>query len=258
MISKMQQVVSRAEWNLARRALLDREKKLTRLRDEVSRERRELPWVKVEKPYAFDAGDGTRTLADLFDGRGQLMVYHFMFGPRWEEGCKSCSFFSDHVDPMLLHLAHRDVSFAAVSRAPIERIESFKKRMGWKFPWVSSGRNDFNQDYHVSPTEQEKAKGKMVHNYGEIDVHLEDLPGLSVFARDAGGGICHTYSTYARGLDPLIGAYHFLDLVPKGRDEEGLVHSMSWVRHHDNYGPDYKVDAKSPYVQPRDVGDCCP
>lgn len=251
------QVVSREVWTQARVALLEKEKALTRRRDELSRERRELPWVSVEKPYRFTGPDGTRTLADLFDGRSQLAVYHFMFGPRWEAGCASCSFLGDHFNGMGIHLAHRDVSFAAVSRAPIGRIEAFKSRMGWTFPWVSSEGTDFNQDFHVTPSEQEKAAGKMQYNFSEGPIFLEDLPGLSVFAKGGDGRVFHTYSTYARGLDPILGTYQILDFVPKGRDEDGLVHSMAWVRHHDRYGAGYVVDPKTPYVPPKDVDGCC-
>ena len=229
-------VVTRNEWLAARERHLEEEKKLTRLRDELSRQRRELPWVKVTKNYIFDAPDGKRTLADLFDGRSQLVVYHFMFGPEWEEGCKSCSFLSDHIDGAVVHLAHRDVTLLAVSRAPLPRIEAFKRRMGWRFPWVSSYRNDFNFDFHVSFTKDQTAKGKVYYNYETESFPSEEGPGISVFFKDGAGEVFHTYSSYARGLDMLVGAYNYLDLVPKGRDEDDLPFTMDWVRHHDRYG----------------------
>jgi predicted dithiol-disulfide oxidoreductase (DUF899 family) len=228
-------VVSEAEWLVARRDLLAREKELTRLRDEVSRHRRELPWVRVEKEYVFDGPDGKETLADLFDGSSQLIVYHFMFGPDWEEGCKSCSYLADHFDGTNWHLPHRDVTFVVISRAPLSQIEAFKKRMGWRFKWVSSCGNDFNFDYHVSATKEEQEKGKMYYNYTMQEIDTEEWPGLSVFYKDESGDVFHTYSTYARGLDILVGAYNFLDLVPKGRDEDNLNFIMEWVRHHDRY-----------------------
>ena len=228
-------VVSRDEWLIARKDLLTREKELTRLRDEVSRHRRELPWVKIDKEYVFDGPDGKETLADLLDGRSQLIVYHFMLGPGWEEGCKSCSYLADHFDGANWHLPHRDVTFVVVSRALLSEIEPFKKRMGWRFKWVSSHGNDFNFDYHVSATGEEKAKGKMYYNYKTQELMSDELPGLSVFYKDENGDVFHTYSTYARGLDILVGAYNFLDLVPKGRDEDRLDFTMEWVRHHDRY-----------------------
>jgi predicted dithiol-disulfide oxidoreductase (DUF899 family) len=228
-------VVSEAEWLVARRDLLAREKELTRLRDEVSRHRRELPWVKIEKEYIFDGSNGKETLADLFDGSSQLIVYHFMFGPDWEEGCKSCSYLADHFDGASWHLPHRDVTFVVISRAPLSKIEAFKKRMGWRFKWVSSCGNDFNFDYHVSATKEEQEKGKMYYNYTMQEIDTEEWPGLSVFYKDESGDVFHTYSTYARGLDILVGAYNFLDLVPKGRNEDNLDFTMEWVRHHDRY-----------------------
>ncbi len=228
-------VVTRDEWLAARKGHLEKEKEFTRLRDELSRQRRELPWVRVGKEYVFDGPDGKKTLADLFDGRGQLIVYHFMFGPGWEQGCPSCSFVSDHIDGSVVHLAHRDVTLMAVSRAPLSQIEAFRKRMGWRFKWVSSNGNDFNFDYHVSFTKDEMAKGDVYYNYEMQKFGSEEAPGVSVFYRDAAGDIFHTYSAYARGLDILVGAYNYLDLAPKGRDEDGLTHSMAWVRHHDRY-----------------------
>jgi predicted dithiol-disulfide oxidoreductase (DUF899 family) len=229
-------IVSQADWLVARKRLLSREKEFTRLRDQLSAERRELPWVRVEKEYVFDGPAGKETLADLFEGRSQLMVYHFMFGPGWEQGCPSCSFVSDHIDGANWHLPHRDVTLLAVSRAPLPEIEAFRKRMGWRFKWVSSYGNDFNRDYHVSFTPDEMAKGKVYYNYEDTEFSSEEAPGISIFYRDPSGAIFHTYSAYARGLDMLIGAYNYLDLAPKGRDEAALPWTMAWVRHHDRYG----------------------
>jgi predicted dithiol-disulfide oxidoreductase (DUF899 family) len=256
-------VVSHAEWLAARKDFLTKEKEFTRLRDELSRERRALPWEKVEKRYEFDSSksDGTRgkvTLADLFDGRSQLVVYHFMFGPGWEAGCPSCSYLADHFDGPTMHLANRDTTLVVISRAPLEQIEAFKKRMGWKFEWVSSHGSDFNYDYHVSFTPEEKASGKVEYNYGKCEFPSEEGPGVSVFAKDAAGEVFHTYSSYARGLDILVGTYNFLDLAPKGRDEDGLGFTMSWVRHHDRYTEGYFVDREQKYVQPKSAtGSCC-
>jgi predicted dithiol-disulfide oxidoreductase (DUF899 family) len=215
---------------------LEKEKEFTKLRDELSKERRELPWAKVGKPYSFQGPKGKETLAELFDGRSQLIVYHFMLGPGWKEGCPSCSFLADHFNPSVVHLAQRDVTFVAVSRAPLPEIEVFKKRMGWGFKWVSSSGSDFNFDYQVSFTKEQLAKGDTFYNF-EMQNKLggEERPGASVFYKDVAGEIFHTYSTYSRGLDILIGAYNFLDLTPKGRNEEGLPHGMAWVRHHDRY-----------------------
>lgn len=250
------QVVSRDEWLQARIAHLAAEKELTRKRDELSRQRRELPWVGVEKNYVFEGPNGPETLADLFDGRQQLVIYHFMLGPDWEEGCKSCSFLADHFDAAKIHLAHRDVTFAAVSRAPFPRIQAFRKRMEWRFHWVSAFGTDFQRDYGVHFTEQELA-GEVNYNYEKTRFGVEEAPGLSVFYKNDEGEIFHTYSTYARGLDPLVGTYQFLDLVPKGRDEDGLAFSMSWVRHHDKYGDGYALDRSAMYEKPRVVGQCC-
>jgi predicted dithiol-disulfide oxidoreductase (DUF899 family) len=250
-------VVSPAEWLAARKELLKKEKEFTRLRDELSRRRRELPWVKVEKQYVFEGPNGKETLADLFGKKSQLLVYHFMLGPGWKEGCPSCSFMCDHLDGAIVHLAARDASFAVISRAPLAEIESFKKRMGWRFKWVSSNAIDFNYDYHVSFTKDEIAGGKMDYNYTTMAFPSEEGPGMSAFYKDGKGNIFHTYSSYARGLDMLIGAYNWLDLAPKGRDEEGLVHTMAWVRHHDKYDSAYTVDPKAPYVEPEKSHDAC-
>jgi predicted dithiol-disulfide oxidoreductase (DUF899 family) len=227
-------ILSKAEWLVARKDLLTREKELTRLRDEVSRHRRELPWVKVEKEYLFDGPDGKETLADLFNGRSQLVIYHFMLGPGWGEGCKSCSYLADHFDGANWHLPHRDVTLVVVSRATLDEIEAYQKRMGWRFKWVSSYGSDFNFDYHVSATEEEKAADKMYYNYETAELLSDEMPGLSVFYEDGNGDVFHTYSTYARGLDILVGTYNFLDLVPKGRDENPDL-TMDWVRRHDQY-----------------------
>jgi predicted dithiol-disulfide oxidoreductase (DUF899 family) len=228
------EIVSRAEWIVARRDFLNREKEFTRQRDALSAARRRLPMVKVDKDYVFDGPDGKETLDDLFDGKSQLIIYHFMLGPDWEEGCKSCSYLADHFDGPSVHLAQRDVSLVVVSRAPWREIEAFKKRMGWSFRWISAHESDFNFDYHVSFTKEEEEKGKVYYNYETTDFMCDELPGLSVFYKGAEGEILHSYSCYARGLDMLVGTYNFLDLVPKGRDEDPES-TMSWVRHHDRY-----------------------
>ncbi len=227
-------VVSNDEWVAARRALLAKEKEFTRLRDELSRQRRELPWVKVEKPYVFDGPQGKETLAQLFAGRSQLVVYHFMFAPDWDEGCKHCSFWADHFDATNVHLNHRDVTLVAVSRAPLAKLEAFKKRMGWRFKWVSSFGNEFNRDFQVSFTPDE-VRSQGVYNFTLAPVEMPEREGLSVFYKDEAGSVFRTYSTYARGIDMLNGTYQFLDLVPKGRDEEGLDFPQAWVRYHDRY-----------------------
>jgi predicted dithiol-disulfide oxidoreductase (DUF899 family) len=228
-------VVSQEQWLAARRQLLSKEKEFTRQRDQLSAARRELPWVRVEKEYVFDTPSGKQTLGDLFEGRSQLMVYHFMFGPDWEQGCPSCSFVSDHIDGANWHLPHRDVTLLAVSRAPLAQIEAFKRRMGWQFKWLSSYESDFNHDYQVSFTPDEMARGEVCYNYHMEEFPSEEAPGISVFYKDPGGAIFHTYSAYARGLDMLVGAYNYLDLAPKGRDEADLPWTMAWVRHHDRY-----------------------
>jgi len=228
------EIVSEAEWLVARKDLLTREKEFTRQRDALSAARRHLPMVKIDKEYVFEGPNGRETLSDLFEGRRQLIVYHFMFGPGWEEGCKSCSYLADHFDGANWHLPHRDVNFVAISRAPLSELAPYKKRMGWRFKWLSSDGSDFNFDYHVSATEEEKAQEKMLYNYEVDELQSDEMPGLSVFYKDKDGQIFHTYSTYARGLDLLVGAYNFLDLVPKGRDENPEA-TMDWVRRHDQY-----------------------
>jgi len=228
-------VVTREEWIAARKEHLAREKELTRFRDQLSRERRELPWVRVDKRYVFDASAGPETLADLFDGRSQLIVQHFMFDPSWDEGCKSCSFWVDNFDDIVVHLKHRDITMVLVSRAPLEILQAYKNRMGWSIKWVSSLKTDFNRDYHVSFTDEEREQGTAYYNYASGSFSVNEAPGVSVFYKDASGAVFHTYSCYARGLDMLNGAYHLLDLVPKGRDEAGLPYSMAWLRHHDRY-----------------------
>ncbi len=233
--AKKPTVVSPQKWLAARRALLRQEKKFSRLRTQLTQRRQALPWVKVEKDYVFSTPNGTKTLAELFAGRSQLIVYHFMYGPGWDEGCMGCSFVSDHFDGAIAHLGARDVTLTAVSIAPLKEFAAFKKRMGWKFPWVSSHGTSFNHDFGVTFTPEEVASGRANYNYSPRKIGIDELPGLSVFARDAAGNIYHTYSTYSRGLEALIGAYSLLDLVPKGRDEDGLERSMQWVRHHDRY-----------------------
>jgi predicted dithiol-disulfide oxidoreductase (DUF899 family) len=227
-------IVSREEWLVARREHLAREKEFTRRRDELSRERRALPWVRVDKEYVFDGPNGKETLPGLFAGRGQLVVYHFMFDPSWDEGCPSCSFWADNYAGIAVHLAHRDTTLVTISRAPIEKIEAFRARMGWAFRWLSSYHTDFNRDYHVTfPPDATEVH----YNYRQRPFFSPEGPGISVFARDRDGAVYHTYSCYERGLDMLNGAYHLLDLTPKGRDEAGLPHTMAWVRHHDRYDP---------------------
>jgi len=250
-------VVSHNEWVAARTAFLKKEKEFSKLRDELSRQRRELPWEKVEKKYVFDGPNCKESLADLFAGRSQLLVYHFMLGPDWVEGCASCSLLADHFDGAVPHLNARDVTFLVISRAPLSQIQAFQKRMGWKFKWVSSNATDFNFDYKVSFTPEQIEKGAPNYNYDTIPLPLEEGPGLSAFYKDATGSVFHTYSAFARGLDINIGAYNFLDVAPKGRDEEGLAFSMAWVKHHDKYTGHDVVDAKRGYEPPEKMHDCC-
>jgi len=227
-------VVQQHEWITARKALLAKEKELTRLRDDLARQRRELPWVEVTKPYVFEGPNGQRSLGDLFDGRSQLIVYHFMYGPDWNEGCPSCSFWADNFEGIPIHLAHRDATLVAISRAPYEKLAAYRQRMGWTFPWYSSHGSEFNFDFQVSYTPEQVASGSGEHNYRQTKV-IEELPGISVFFRDQAGEVYHTYSTYSRGLDMLNGAYHYMDLLPKGRDEAELPWTMAWLRRHDQY-----------------------
>lgn len=252
-------VVSPKEWLAARKELLLREKEVTRLRDELSRRRRELPWELVEKNYSFEGPRGRQSLGDLFGERSQLIVYHFMLGPGWAEGCPGCSFIGDHLDGSLVHLAARDVSLVAVSRAPLAEIQSFQTRMGWKFPWVSSNGSDFNFDYQASSTKDELAKGEVYYNYTMQKFPSEERPGASVFYKDADGSVFHTYSSYGRGLDIFLGAYNWLDIVPKGRDEDGLKQPMAWLRHHDKYDHSYKVGPNDEFQHPAKAADssCC-
>ncbi|MDQ6479370.1 thioredoxin family protein [Dyadobacter sp. LHD-138] len=224
-------IVTREEWIDARKQLLIKEKELTRLNDDLARKRRELPWVKVEKSYIFESPEGKETLADLFAGRSQLIIYHFMFAPGWAEGCPGCSFMADHIDGANLHLAHHDVSVVVVSRAPLTEILPFKKRMEWDFKWVSSFGGDFNYDHNVSFTDEQIAKGEVYYNYEKQKTGGES-PGTSVFLKDSEGEIFHTYSSYSRGGDILLGAHNFFDLTPKGRNER---ETMDWLRHHDKY-----------------------
>lgn len=229
------QVVSREEWLTARLELLAAEKDFTRQRDALTRRRMAMPWERVEKSYQFEGPDGALSLPDLFDGRSQLIVYHFMFGPDWEQGCKSCSFWADNFNDIPIHLNHRDVTFTAVSRAPLAKIDAYKTRMGWSFPWVSSHGSDFNFDYHVSFTAEEIAAGRAYYNYAVRPITASDEQGVSVFTKNESGEVFHTYSCHGRGIDMLNGAYQYLDLVPKGRDEDGFDFAMEWVRRHDEY-----------------------
>src|SRR5450432_1617580 len=252
--TELSRVVPEGEWLAARKELLIKEKEFTRLRDELSRQRRELPMEKVEKQYSFIGPKGKETLADLFAGKSQLIIYHFMLGPGWKEGCPSCSYLADGFDSAAIHLPHRDTTLAVISRATFLEIEAFKKRMGWQFKWVSSFGSDFNYDYHVSFSKEEKANGKVYYNYDMMDFPSEEGPGASVFYKNESGEIFHTYSAYARGLDPMVGTYQWLDLTPKGRDEDGLANSMAWVRHHDKYVDGQVVDIKQLYVEPAKSG----
>lgn len=246
------QVVSREAWVAARKAHLAREKEFTRQRDALSAERRALPWVRVEKEYVFEGANGRRTLAELFGANSQLVIYHFMFGPGWKEGCPGCSFLADHFDGANQHLKHHDVSLVVVSHAPYAEFEPFRKRMGWDFDWVSSSGSDFNADFHVSPSPEEKAAGRYEYNYEIHDGEGGEMPGFSVFYRNDQGEIFHTYSTYARGGDLMIGAYNFLDMTPKGRNEQEI---MDWMRHHDRY--EEKPQAGAGAVPVTAVASCC-
>jgi predicted dithiol-disulfide oxidoreductase (DUF899 family) len=234
-------VDSREEWLKERIALLTEEKELTRRRDALAKKVRDLPWVKVDKTYTFDAPTGKISLAELFGDRSQLIVYHFMFDPTWSQGCKSCSFIADHYNGIVVHLAHRDISFVTVSKAPIEKLEQFRKRMGWTFNWVSAAGTDFSRDYGVSFTDQELADQGTVYNFTGKPYPIRELPGLSVFYKDTRGDIYHTYSTFARGLENFLTAYQYIDITPKGRDE-AQTGGMGWLRHHDRYDDGNFVD----------------
>jgi predicted dithiol-disulfide oxidoreductase (DUF899 family) len=236
-IMQPHKIVSREEWIEARKAHMAHEKEYTRARDRLSEDRRALPWVKVEKAYVFDGPNGQVTLADLFKGRSQLVVQHFMFAPDWNEGCKSCSFWADGFERMVPHLAARDTTLIGISRAPLQKLEAFKARMGWTFDWVSSAGNDFNFDYAVSFTPEQIGSRAKVYNFGTSGFGVEEAPGISVFYRDEDGNIFHTYSCFARGLDMMNAAYHYLDLTPLGRHEEGLPYPMDWLRLRDQYKP---------------------
>lgn len=231
-------VVSREQWIESRKELLVEEKKLTQLRDELARKRLELPWEKVEQEYTFTLSEGKVSLGDLFAGKSQLIVYHFMFDPDWAEGCKSCSLIAEHFNPLVVHLGNRDVTMMAVSRAPIEKLESFKKRLGWTFKWASSLDNNFNFDFDVSYTQEQQSQNEIDYNYERIPFFTTEGPGISVFFKDEDGTIFHTYSCFARGLEDFLGIYRFLDIVPKGRDEEKLAYGMEWVKLRDKYGDD--------------------
>ena len=239
---KAAKVVSHEEWLAASKDLLAKEKEFTRHRDEISRLRRELPWEKVGKQYVFEGANGTETLTDLFDGRSQLITYHFMFGPGWKEGCPSCSFLADAFDAIHPHITQRDITFVVVSRATLPEIDAFKKRMGWKFKWVSSNGTDFNYDYRVSFTKEQASSGNPLYNFETIPAYGEEVPGASAFIKKD-GEIFHTYSTYARGLDILLPTYNWIDMTAKGRDEANVKpHAMAWVRHHDRYSDGKLVD----------------
>lgn len=239
-------VVTSDQWIAARKDLLSKEKELTRARDELTRLRRELPWRKVQRDYTFESAAGKESLADLFGARSQLVIYHFMFGPDWPEGCKICSMLGDHYDPLIIHLEHRDVSLVTVSRAPIETLLQYQQRMGWNFKWVSSLNSEFNWDYHVSFTQEQLDSGQAYYNYQEgAKFPVTECPGMSSFFKDESGEIFHTYSSFGRGLENFLGIYNFLDIVPKGRDENGLPYPMAWVRHKDQYDDSSVVD---PYV----------
>ena len=250
-------IVSREEWLIARKALLAKEKALTHMRDALAEDRRALPWVRIDKAYVFEGSEGKVSLAALFDGRSQLIAYHFMFGPDWEEGCVGCSFLADHVDAARRHFEQNDVSFVAVSRAPFARLDAFRRRMGWRFAWVSSEKNDFNFHFNVSFTPERKVDGKIFYNFAMVDdPGTDELSGTSVFFKDAAGAIFHTYSHYARGGELQLGAYAYLDLVPKGRNEHGRGNLGDWVRHHDHYGAHGHVDPTGRYRAEAEAPEC--
>ena len=247
----MNKIVSDEEWITARKELLKKEKEFTILRDQLNQQRRDLPWVAVNKEYVFEGRNGKQTLSDLFDGRSQLIVYHFMFDPSWDEGCLHCSFWADNFNGIIVHLNQRDVTMIAVSRAPYSKLASYQKRMGWDFNWLSSYDTDFNYDYHVSFTQEELAKNEVNYNYIAQASPSPELQGVSIFFKDSSGRVVHTYSTYSRGIDMLNVAYHYLDLVPKGRDEAGHDFPQFWVRRHDEYGKTFHswLDSRAYEVQ---------
>jgi predicted dithiol-disulfide oxidoreductase (DUF899 family) len=228
-------IVSQDEWLKARTALLLEEKEFTRLRDQLSQKRRQLPWVKVDKNYSFEGVNGTETLSDLFDGRSQLIVYHFMYGPDWEDACPSCSFWADNFNGIDIHLNHRDASLVAISRASLDQLQAYSKRMGWDFNWLSSSASEFNYDFQASFRAEEMEQGEVFYNFKMGQFPADEAPGISVFYKNEQGEIFHTYSCYARGLDMLNGAYHYMDLLPKGRDEDDLEFTMAWLRRRDQY-----------------------
>ena len=232
--TETRKVVSQKEWLVARKKLLAKEKKFSKARDALNLERRKLPWVKIEKDYAFEGPAGKVTLGDLFNGKNQLLIYHFMFGPGWGEGCKHCSFWADHFDSVNPHIGQRDTAFAVVSRASLKEITPFKKRMGWKFDWVSSSGTDFNFDFNVSFTPEQIKSGVLPYNYGKLKMKIDELQGVSAFYRDKNGDIYHTYSSYQRGIDLMNTTYNFIDLTAKGRDEKPGA-AQDWVRYHDEY-----------------------
>jgi predicted dithiol-disulfide oxidoreductase (DUF899 family) len=251
-------VVSRDEWTAARKELLQQEKQLTHARDALNAQRRALPWVRVDKEYVFDTVDGKKTLAELFEQRSQLIIYHFMWRREFGEGCVGCSFLADHLDGANQHLSHHDVTLVVASRAPLGELQAFKKRMGWEFPWVSSQRSDFNLDYHVSFTPDQLASGEVYYNYQTVPASIEELSGLSVFYKTPDGQIFHTYSSYGRGNEEVLGAYMYLDITPKGRAEDGPNHNLTdWVRHHDRYDKGGHVDNTGAYIAPQRPDTCC-
>lgn len=228
--------VSKSEWLEARKSLLLQEKEFNKQRDLLSAARRELPWLRIEKNYIFHTNDGDKTFIDLFDSRSQLMIYHFMYGDDWDEGCKSCSFWADNFNGIDIHLAHRDITFIAMSRAELKTLNAFKKRMDWNFNWVSSSSTDFNRDFDVSFDPEDFETGNATYNYKPFTHPMNEHAGVSVFIKDDQQNVFHTYSTYSRGLDILNGAYNYIDLAPKGRDEQNFEYGMEWLRHHDRYG----------------------
>lgn len=251
-------VVSNEQWEEAMKAHLVKEKEFMRMNDELTRQRHSLPWRKVEKEYVFDAPEGRVSLADLFNGRSQLIIKHFMLGPEWKEGCVGCSFESDHVDNLVVHLENHDVSYVAVSRAPLQQLQDFHKRMGWHFKWVSSNTNDFNFDFHVSFTDEQVKDGKVYYNFDWRPFQMDEMSGLSIFYKDEKGDIYHTYSVFGRGGELTLGAYRYLDITPRGRNEMGPNRTLTdWVRHHDKYGAGGHVDSTGRYHAEKNNGTCC-